>query len=270
MAQDPIEQTSMSFINLKRKDPQEPSRQEPAIEADIARDGNTPVLRDRIAYQRTRVVDVPDEKFRERRVCAGFKDDPISDVYRILRTQVLLRMRQEGWTTLGVTSPTAGCGSTLTAVNLAISIAQDVNHTVLLVDLDLRNPSLHRYFLDENVPGLSDYLLNDELPQLLFNPGIDRLVVLPGNRPISDSSEFLTAPKMRALFEELKARYEQRVVIYDLPPVLSSDDVLVAAHHLDALMLVIEDGQTKQDELRRSLALLQGTNLLGTVMNKHG
>ena len=215
----------MSFINFRAKEPQEPSRQRSVIEADIARDGNTPVLRDRIAYQRTRVIDVPDEKFRERRVCAGFNNDPIADTYRVLRTQVLLRMRQQGWTTLGVTSPTAGCGSTLTAVNLAISIAQDVNHTVLLVDIDLRNPSLHRYFLDEDVPGLSDYLLNDELPQLLFNPGIDRLVVLPGHRPISDSSEFLSAPKMRALFDELKTRYEQRVVIYDLPPVLSSDDV---------------------------------------------
>jgi capsular exopolysaccharide synthesis family protein len=227
-----------------------------------------PVLDRRIEYTNTRVIEISPEALRARRVVAGAEHDADADAYRILRTQVLLRMRQEGWNTLGVTSPVRGAGSTLTAINLAVSLAQDINHTVLLVDLDLRNPSVRDYFVDEPVPGLSDYLLDNELPELLFSPGIDRLVVLPGNQPISRSSEFLASPRMVGLLNELKKRYDSRIVIFDLPPVLSSDDVLVVGQQLDALMLVAEDGRTKKQDLARSLELLSGFNVLGTVLNK--
>jgi capsular exopolysaccharide synthesis family protein len=227
-----------------------------------------PVLPAGVEYTHTRILDISPEELRERRVVAAIRADPLTDCYRVLRTQVLLKMHQEGWTTLGVTSPARGVGSTLTAVNLAVSLSQDINHTVLLVDLDLRQPSVHRYFVNGNVPGLSDYLLNNDLPELLFNPGIERLVVLPGNQPISNSSEFLVSPRICGLIDELKGRYESRIVIFDLPPVLTSDDVLVVGRRLDALLLVVGDGITRQDELKRSQQLLSGMNLIGTVLNK--
>jgi Mrp family chromosome partitioning ATPase len=177
------------------------------------------------------------------------------------------KMRQNGWNSLGITAPTEGCGSTLTAINLAISIAQDVNHTVLLVDLNLRDPSVHKHFGEHNGPGLSDYLVKNQIPELLFNPGIDRLVVLPGNEPIAASSEYLTSPRMIELIREIKNRYDSRIVIFDLPPLLASDDVMVVAPHIDALMLVARDGVTKKHELVRAQELLKGKNVVGTMLN---
>lgn len=226
-----------------------------------------PVYADKITYTQTRVLETNAKTLRKKRIVAADSSHPVSDAYRILRTQTMQKMRQNGWNSLGITAPTEGCGSTLTAINLAISIAQDVNHTVLLVDLNLRDPSVHTHFTDERVPGLSDYLVNNQIPELLFNPGIDRLVVLPGNEPVIGSSEYLSSPRMIELIREVKARYDSRIVIFDLPPLLASDDVMVVAPHIDALMLVARDGVTKKQELERSRNLLKGQNVIGTMLN---
>jgi capsular exopolysaccharide synthesis family protein len=179
------------------------------------------------------------------------------------------QMRANKWRSLLVTSPAAGAGKTLTAVNLAISMAREVNHTILLVDLDLRRPRVHEHFLNHSVPGISDYLLHDKpLKDLLFNPGIDRLVVLPGHELITHSAEMLSSPKMVQLVDELKARYPSRLVIFDMPPILAGDDVLAFVPYIDAALLVVAEGETGKDELRQSMELLKKTELLGTVLNK--
>ena len=98
------------------------------------------------------------------------------DAYRMLRTRVLQTLRENNWTSVAVTGPASGCGKTLTAINLAISLAMEVTHTVLLVDLDLRKPSIHEYFGYQPETGLSDYLLNDTpINQIMFSPNIERL-----------------------------------------------------------------------------------------------
>jgi capsular exopolysaccharide synthesis family protein len=235
--------------------------------AERLQDALQPILGSDIEYTHTQIIDTSSETLRSNRVITSDNDSAISDTYRILRSQILLRMRQNGWNSIAVTSPTPDSGSTLSAINLAISIAQDVNHTVLLVDLDLRKPSIHKYFTDEQVFGLSDYLLDSEIPGLMFNPGIDRLVVLPGNTPIADSSEMLGSPKMLELIKEVKSRYDSRIVIFDLPPLLSSDDVLVVAPHVDAILMVVRDGHTKKKDLQRAHQILNGFNIIGTVLN---
>ena len=195
--------------------------------------------------------------------------DPAAAAYKVLRTHVLQRMRVNGWRTLAVTSPGEGNGKTITAINLAISLARDVKQTVLLVDLDLRRPSMASYFFDHAVPGLSDYITEDRpLSELLINPGIDRLVLLPGHHSFTHSSEVLCSPKMIELVEELKSRYEDRLILFDMPPVLASDDVLAFLPYLDAVMLVIEEGRTTKDELSHAYELLSEDKILGTVLNK--
>lgn len=222
-----------------------------------------------IVFTQTRVVPVPAEHFRERRVVAVLDEDPASDAYKVLRTAVLQRMRAEGWSSLIVTSPTDGAGKTLTAVNLAISLAREVNHTVLLADLDLRRPRVHSLFGDAEVPGIGDYLIEDRpLSEILFNPGIDRLVVLPGRSTFGNSSEMLSSPRMVHLARELTTRYPSRTVIYDMPSVLACDDVVAFAPHADAVLLVVEEGVTDREELRRAAEVLEGANLIGTVLNK--
>ncbi|MCG8012053.1 MAG: CpsD/CapB family tyrosine-protein kinase, partial [Candidatus Thiodiazotropha weberae] len=158
---------------------------------------------------------------------------------------------------------------TLTAINLAISMAREVNHSVLLVDMDLRRPSVQDYFVDERLPGISEYLQNEkDLNEILFNPGLDRMVVLPGNKSIENSSEMLSSPKMVDLVTELKKRYPNRIVIFDLPPLLSCDDVIAFSPYIDALMLVVSEGETLKKDLVRSYELLSTRNIIGTVLNK--
>jgi exopolysaccharide/PEP-CTERM locus tyrosine autokinase len=222
-----------------------------------------------ITYKQTRVVATEEPVLLDRRVVAGLLANELSETFRILRTHVLQRMHANGYTTIAITSAGRGEGKTLTAVNLAASIAMDINHTVLLVDADLRRPSLHTYFGMEPDVGLADYLLHDAaVSRCLVNPGIPRLVILPAGRSLLQSSELLSSPKMVDLAEELKRRYTERIVVYDLAPLLLTGDALVFLRHVDCCLLVIEEGRTQKADIGKSLELLDGCNVIGTVLNK--
>lgn len=222
-----------------------------------------------IQYTQTRVIDVSPGLLKDKRVVAMQQHDMVKDAYRILRTQILQRMRENRWNTLAITSPRAGEGKTLTAVNLAISLASEGNQTVLLVDLDLRRPGIHALFSHQPEKGISDYLTdNIPLSEILFNPGIDRLVVVPAGEPIVDSSELLSKQRMTDLVIELKQRYPSRLVLFDLPPLLMTDDALAFLPNVDAALVVLEEGKTQKEDLLHAIELLKGTNVLGTVLNK--
>ena len=223
-----------------------------------------------VTYTHTRTVDVAESFLRERRIIAGFKQNTFTDAYKILRTQVLQRLREKGWNSLAVTSPGINEGKTVTAINLAISLAMEVNYTVLLVDADLRHPSVHTYFGLETEYGLSDYLTADKpLSELFIHPAnIPGFVVLPGGKPLANSSEMLNSPKMARLVEELKNRYPSRIVLFDLPPLLSAADALSFSPYVNAALLVIEEGKTQAQDVKHAVGLLQGTTLIGTVLNK--
>jgi capsular exopolysaccharide synthesis family protein len=228
----------------------------------------TPVTQ--ISYSQTRSHPVQPELLREQRVIIGKESSDTADAYKILRTQVMQRLNENNWNALAITSPGDNEGKTLTAINLAISLAEEVTCTVLLVDADLRNPSLHAYFDLSPGMGLSDYLTGDiPLSELLVNPaGFERFVLLPGGKPLANSAEMLNSPKMKRLVEELKERYRSRIILFDLPPLLSSADALAFSPYVDAALLVIEEGKTPAAEIQRAAELLQNTRLIGTVLNK--
>lgn len=222
-----------------------------------------------IQYTQTRVIDVSPDLLKDKRVVAMQQNDVVKDAYKMLRTQILQRMRENGWNTLAITSPGVGEGKTLTAVNLAISLASEGNQTVLLVDLDLRRPGIHTLFSHQPEKGISDYLTdNTPLSEILFNPGIDRLVVVPAGAPMVDSSELLSTQRMTDLVTELKQRYPSRLVLFDLPPLLVTDDALAFLPNVDAALMVVEEGKTQEEDLLHAVELLQGTAVLGTVLNK--
>lgn len=222
-----------------------------------------------VSYTHTAVAQPDAQRLRDHRIVALSEGDPAAAAYKVLRTHVLQRMKANHWRTLAVTSPREGSGKTVTAINLAISLALDVKHTVLLVDLDLRRPSVARYFFAGSVPGISDLITDDRpLSELLINPGIERLVLLPGNHSFTHSSEILSSPQIIGLVEELKHRYQDRLILFDMPPVLSSDDVIAFSPYLDAVMLVAEEGVTSKDELARSIRAIGEEKVLGTVLNK--
>ena len=121
------------------------------------------ILAQDITYTETRIIKVSSEVLTKNRVILASDGESVSNTFKIFRTKVLHRMLALGTNTIAITSPTPACGKSLTAINLAANIASDVNYSVLLVDLDLKRPSLHRYFGYESEPGIAEYLL-DETP----------------------------------------------------------------------------------------------------------
>lgn len=222
-----------------------------------------------IQYTQTKVVKTPSSVLENNRVIAGHYNNPQSAVFRMLRTQVLQKMRQNDWQSIAITSPTAGEGKSLVSANLAVAVAMELNQTVLLVDMDLRNPSIAKYFGLNVDAGLKEYLQEDlYLHHVLVNPGIERLVVLPGVGRAEDSAELLSSPKMASLVKDIKSQYNSRVIIFDVPPLLQTDDVLLSTNYFDCTLLVLEDGKNNEANIKKSLQLLEGTHLIGTVMNK--
>lgn len=226
---------------------------------------NSPTIEIRAGH----IVDVDDDRLLEERVIAASEHDERVGPYRQLRTHLLKTMRDNQWTTLAITSPNEGAGKTLTATNLAISLAKDVNTTVFLVDLDLNTPSVHRKLNLSPEKGLVDYLEGRaELEEILFDPGIDRLTVLVGRSAGRQSSELLATPKMQDLMRDMCHQDETSVTIFDLPPLLRNDDAMLFAPYADGTLLVVEDGVTTEDDLRQAWQHLDKANAIGTILNK--
>ena len=222
-----------------------------------------------IEYTETKDINVSTADLRQKRIMVDQKN-AVADAYKILRTQILQRMKEKGWNTLGVTSAADKDGKTLTAINLSISLAREVDHTVLLVDTNLRQPSIQHQLGFHAEYGLSDYLQKDvSLNKILIHPqGIPRFVVLPAGNVLDNSSEMLSSPKMSRLVSELKNRYPSRIVIFDLPALLTASDALAFSPHVDAMLVVVGEGITKNEDLRRAFEMLQGVEVIGTVLNK--
>jgi Mrp family chromosome partitioning ATPase len=208
-------------------------------------------------------------ELRERRLISPDDTDPAGYAYRMLRTQLLQRARTHGLGTIGVVSAVNGEGKTLTAINLALSLAAEPNQTVMLIDLDLRRPAIAGT-LGLNTPhGLEAWFHGDDPTKnaCYALEGVERLYVLPTLSPVSHSSEVLAGLGTRRLLNELKGRDSGRLLIVDLPPVLLSDDALMVAPLLDAVVLVVHERLTRRDDVVRVIELLGNTRIAGTVLN---
>lgn len=222
-----------------------------------------------IVYTQSRVANISPRLLAQNRVINNQQQSRYGDVYKVLRTQVLRKLGERGANTLAITSPGPGEGKSLTALNLAISMAMELDKTVLLVDADLRNPSLHRLLGLGKVPGLSDYLTSGvPLNELLIHPSIPRLVILPAGKNIANSTEMMSSQRMAKLVQEMKTRYPSRYVIFDLPPLLNVADASVFAPLVETSLMVVEEGVTKIEAAKRAAALLPQEKLIGTVLNK--
>lgn len=218
----------------------------------------------------TRSVELSAALLERQRVLHAGSDAAVRQAYKMLRTQVLQRMREHSLQTIAVVSPTPGDGKSVTATNLAISIAQEPNHTALLVDADFRQPALKTLFGIDVEIGVEDCLKGEAtLSQAMVKPDMfERLVLLPARAQVQDSSELLASKDARALVAELKSRYADRIVIFDLPPVLLSDDALALMPCVDAALVVASEGQTRREDLARTVELLRATRIVGTVLNR--
>lgn len=226
-----------------------------------------------VVYTQTRGVQLDPGMLASKRVLHQHSPAEAITAFKLLRTQVLQRLAANGWNSLGVVSAGFGEGKTLTAINLAISIARDYKHTSLLADFDLSDPSIHRYLGFEPEYGLDDYLQGRcGLADTLVNPGSERMVLLPSKEPSVEASEILASPAVESLADELRGRYADRVIVFDLPPLLGVDEALAFSPYVDALLVVVEERGTTREQLQLLAHMIGDKPVLGTVLNKarHG
>jgi capsular exopolysaccharide synthesis family protein len=216
-----------------------------------------------------RAAAVDPEAMERNRVLLRISDVGISRAYKILRTRVLHRLNANNWYTLGMTGVAAGEGKTLTAINLALALAQDVNTSVFLVDLDLQRPQLGAYLGMSYEYGLTDYLTGQaELEQIVYDIGVKRLAVIPNATSVENSSELLRAPRMIEFVNALEAQSPRRLIVFDMPPLMVTDDVLAFAPRVDTFLLVVSQGQTARRTLMNAKEVLSELNVLGVVLNR--
>lgn len=204
-------------------------------------------------------------------ILLGMSDQAALRAYKILRTRLRRRLTANQWRSIGITSEGQGVGKTVTAINLAIAFAQfaqDVRTPTFLVDLDLYRPSVGAYLGMKFGKGLSDYLLGEaEIEDIIYSPPVKGLAIVPNSRPLQNASELLASSRMVELVRYLESQGPRHVVLYDMPPLLMSDDVLVFAPHMDCLLDVIAVGVTPRASLERSKELLSELNVVGVVLN---
>jgi protein-tyrosine kinase len=243
--------------------------QPPLYDRAAANNGVAEAAHVAVRQRRARVVPLDRTWLRERRVILPDDVGAAANAYRMLRTQVLQQARAHKLKIIGVVSAVDGEGKTLTALNLALSIAAEPNQTALLVDLDLRKPGVAELLWLGAEQGLDGWFLGAAQLADLFTgfEGIERLRILPTLQPVPGSSELLAASRTRELLAELKGRYADRLIIVDLPPVLLADDFLTIAPQLDGVLLIVSEGRTRREDMTRVRELLAGVRLLGTVLN---
>ena len=223
-----------------------------------------------VIYADTQSIKCSNTRMEENRISSALGHNHYTDAFNILGIQVIQRMEEHRWSTLAVTSPVGNEGKTTAAINLAISIAKEVEYSVILVDANLRRPKVHEYFGLQPKYGLCDYLTSDiELSDVLYRPeGIEHFIVLPGGAPLTSSAEMMGSPKMCGLVETLKDHYPKRIILFDLPPILGTADAMSIAPCIDASLIVVEDDVTKESDLKATVDILSVTNIIGTVLNK--
>jgi protein-tyrosine kinase len=199
--------------------------------------------------------------------------DPYSSAaeeYRKLRARIFQITEKDFLNTLMVTSSQAGEGKTVTAINLAVAIAHELDHTVLLIDADLRKPSVHTYLGLNPKYGLGDYLQNRSdlsLSDIMIKTGIGKLVVLPAGNPPEKPAELISSDRMRLLIREIKHRYRDRYIIFDSSPLLMTADSLSLCDYMDGIIFVVQAASTPKKAVTQALSSIKGYNILGTVFN---
>jgi non-specific protein-tyrosine kinase len=178
---------------------------------------------------------------------------PVSEAYRTLRTNLSFYSLDNPIRTLVVTSPTAGDGKSTTVANLAVTMAQSGRRTIL-VDCDLRRPSLHTLFNLSDQPGLTNMVL-DETDAPLQETGVENLWLLASGTKPPNPADLLGTQKVDKVIEKLMAQAD--IVLFDAPPVIAVTDSAVLGAKVDGVLLVISAGKTRRDHAERAKELLE-------------
>lgn len=192
----------------------------------------------------------------------------VAEQFRRLRQYIIKPGIDDSPKALLVTSAMAGEGKSLIAINLAITIAIELHSHALLVDCDLRNPSLSRFFGLHEALGLSDYLQgNVELDGLFVKTSVDKLSVLCGGSLQDNPVELIGSNKMKSLIQDLRSRYNDRYIILDSSPLLATTEPSVLNEMVDGILYVVKAGETPRETVVQAMNLLRKEKIMGVVLN---
>lgn len=204
--------------------------------------------------------------------------DQIAEEFRRIKRPLLKHVRGESASgpairhpnLVMVTSSLAGEGKTFTSINLALSIAMEKDMTVLLVDADVAKPEVTKRLGIQAEKGLTDVLLDDDvwLGDVLIRTNIPKLSILPAGRPHPHATELLASAAMQQLADEMSTRYPDRVIIFDSPPLLLTSEARVLAGLMGQILVVVEESRTPQPVVQEALNTIDGTEVVGLVLNK--
>ncbi len=217
-----------------------------------------------------------DEAALERNlVIAATRRDPAHAAFDVLRTRLVQALRDNGWRRVAITSPTAGCGKTFTAANLAVALSRYEACRTVLLDLDLRAPSLAQVFGTPAPGPIGSWLRGHASSETQLRRVGQNLLRIGGGLAIglnggaeSYPAELLQDPTTARVLDRMEAELEPDVVLYDLPPVLSHDDVIAFRDRFDCVLMVVGGGRTRADQVRESVRRLgEDKPLVGVVLN---
>ena len=195
--------------------------------------------------------------------------NPAVTVFDILRTRLLQALRERGWQRIAVTSPTHGCGKSFVAANLALSLSRLPANRSILMDLELRRPHLAGIFGVADAAPLQEFLSGEQPLESHFRRFGKTLALGLNGAAVADPATVLQDPDTGHALDAMIVQLQPDAVIYDLPPVLVSDDVIAMIPHIDAVLLVADGTRTTADEIKATERLLEGrVPLMGVVLNK--
>lgn len=201
---------------------------------------------------------------------------PIADQYRVIKRPLLANATGKGavpvvnGNLIMVTSALPGEGKSFTAVNLAMSLATELDYRVLLVDADVARPSLRRVFDLPAGPGLMDVLVKPDvkMSDVLLRTNIDKLSLLLSGTPHARATELLASDAMTRLLEEMAQRYPDRIIIFDSPPLLPTTEARVLATHMGQVVVVVQAERTLQSDLQHALATIENCPVKLMLLNQ--
>lgn len=192
-----------------------------------------------------------------------------AEQFRMLRTNLLFPASGEPPRSIMVTSAVPSEGKSFVAANLAISIAQSIQEHVLLIDCDIRLPSIHKQFGFGNVPGLSECLSNGTpLSSFILKTKVDKLSIVPGGKSPHNPSELLSSQQMSKLLKETRDRYSDRYIVIDSPPPKLTAETNAISRQVDGIILVVEYGSTPRQMVSDLIEKMGKEKILGIILNK--
>ena len=200
----------------------------------------------------------------------------IADQFRVIKRPLIKNAMGKGASVLAhgnlimITSAMPGEGKTFTAINLAMSIATELDNTVMLVDADVARPSVLRMLGLANGPGLLDLIVDEskDLSSFLLKTNIEKLTILPSGTPHPRATELLASDAMAHLLEDMATRYADRIIVFDSPPLLPTTESRVLATHMGQIVVVVQAGKTLKSEVKQALAAIEACPVKLMLLNQ--